>query len=639
MTKLTFNAPHRYNQNLAYHELILVKFKCLCMIYNSMNKIHLSQRQKMVIAISSVTMMILISFAGFEVYSSHGYVGTFTVGPKINIALSQNLSFNGTTNVTENVQIMGVNPSYFPSKNTPIVANYSLPQQGYITLFNMTLFPKNDQRSFSGFMNFSRFSAIMMGWQRYYEEEGYYPGTNGQEVSLQVEATLSILYNGNLSVYSYYNNMPFNPLSSNVSIYNVLIGPFNPNHNLNHWFDNTGIGLPSYSLLSYIPYCFNLTPSYNMAKPTYVTNINPSVQNYNAYAKASPNTIAPPPCYIGTKYIGTSVNVVQGPFPLFSIHDNATFNMTNNPLYITAFVDYSGVTLCMTSDQTGVTAEGSITDQMSTNPSWGGNGTLVANGGGAILMQAYPLNSIYGQPNGTIMRTGINETTAMVYISNATFTVTHYNIYCSWKNGQGQCFDKYLGNATSIALTSIYSKNDNFEVGYGYVPIEYYYILQNATNGEMKTNIGSLAPARGISERTIMGKTTGYSSAASEMTKVTSALKTFPAGLGVALAFITFESALNGADGDASEPAIVDVALATLDSVMQLSVTLLTDFSSISFSTDSYFPANLYFITSGELDPSYSYSLVDYQSFNPITFNANGETYSFNGPSNFVVAS
>ena len=176
-------------------------------------------------------------------------------------------------------------------------------------------------------------------------------------------------------------------------------------------------------------------------------------------------------------------------------------------------------------------------------------------------------------------------------------------------------------------------------MGYGYVPIEYYYILQNATNGEAKTSLGLLAPGAAMQGGTIMGKTTGYSSGASEMTLVTSALQTFAAGLGVALAFISLAAALNGADGDASEPAIVNLALATLDSVLALSITLLTDFSSISFSTNSNFGANLYTIMSGNLDTGYSYTLIDYQSLNAITFNDNGNTYSFYGPSNFIVAS
>jgi len=116
-------------------------------------------------------------------------------------------------------------------------------------------------------------------------------------------------------------------------------------------------------------------------------------------------------------------------------------------------------------------------------------------------------------------------------------------------------------------------------------------------------------------------------------------LSTFAAGLGVALAFIILVAALNGPDGDASEPVIVDAALGTLNTILALSIKLLTDFSSISFSTDSNFGANLYYIESLPFSSGYSYNLIDYQSLNLITFNGNGNTYSFYGPSNFIVAS
>ena len=115
----------------------------------------------MILAIASAMVMILVSFAGFEIYFSHGSGGNIYVGPKINIALPGNLSSTGNANATEYIQIMGVNPSYFPSQNTSIATNYSLPSQGYVTLFNMTFFPKNGQKSFSGFMNFNKFFAIM----------------------------------------------------------------------------------------------------------------------------------------------------------------------------------------------------------------------------------------------------------------------------------------------------------------------------------------------------------------------------------------------------------------------------------------------------------------------------------------------
>ncbi len=603
-----------------------------------MNRMHLSHRQKMILAIASAMVMVLVSFAGFEIYFSHGSGGNIYVGPKINIALPGNLSSTGNANVTEYIQIMGVNPSYFPSQNTSVVTDYSIPSQGYLTLFNMTFFPKNGQKSFSGFMNFNKFFAIMTGWQRYYQNEGYPPGTNGQEVSLQVEATLSLLNNGNLSVYSYYNNIPFNPLSFSFSVDKVVTGPINSMHNLNQWFNNTGMNLPSYSLLSYIPYSFNLTPSFDKAKPTYVSNINASVQNYNAYVKESPNLTATP-CYIGTKYVITNRDVLHGPFPLISIHDNTTAQVANNFLVIVGSLATSSVTLCMTSDQTGVNAGGGITDQMSTNPSWGSNGSFDANGQ-ITSCTAYPLNYPYinGSAN-NLSYFGANNTTAIIYISNVTFTVTHYNIYYTWKNTQGQCFDEYLGNMTSVVLASIYSNNGTFTIGYGSVPIEYYYVLQNATKGQTETSLGYLAPGTQIRGVSVWDNTTGYSNGTSELKTATDALQTFAAGLGVGLALICVYAALNGVVGDASEPAVVNAAVGLLDSILTLSISLLTDFSSISFSTDSNFGANLYSINSQGTHNGYSYYLIDYQSSNPITFNANGYMYSYYGPSNFVVAS
>ena len=603
-----------------------------------MNRMHLSHRQKMILAIASAMVMMLVSFAGFEIYFSHGSGGNIYVGPKINIALPGNLSSTGNANVTEYIQIMGVNPSYFPSQNTSVVTDYSIPSQGYLTLFNMTFFPKNGQKSFSGFMNFNKFFAIMTGWQRYYQNEGYPPGTNGQEVSLQVEATLSLLNNGNLSVYSYYNNIPFNPLSFSFSVDKVVTGPINSMHNLNQWFNNTGMNLPSYSLLSYIPYSFNLTPSFDKAKPTYVSNINASVQNYNAYVKESPNLTATP-CYIGTKYVITNRNVLHGPFPLISIHDNTTAQVANNFLVIVGSLATSSVTLCMTSDQTGVNAGGGITDQMSTNPSWGSNGSFDANGQ-ITSCTAYPLNYPYinGSAN-NLSYFGANNTTAIIYISNVTFTVTHYNIYYTWKNTQGQCFDEYLGNMTSVVLASIYSNNGTFTIGYGSVPIEYYYVLQNATKGQTETSLGYLAPGTQIRGVSVWDNTTGYSNGTSELKTATDALQTFAAGLGVGLALICVYAALNGVVGDASEPAVVNAAVGLLDSILTLAISLLTDFSSISFSTDSNFGANLYSINSQGTHNGYSYYLIDYQSSNPITFNANGYMYSYYGPSNFVVAS
>ena len=590
--------------------------------------------KKFLISIIIVVPLISVAFTGMELYNLNAHDATAFYGPKINIALTKPSNLPSNANVTESIQIMSANPSYlWPTGSSPI-GIVSLPPHDYTTVFNKSFFPVSYGKTmYSGFLNYSKFYPIMMGWQNYYREQGFKIGSNGQEISMQVEATLSIQQNGNLSVYSYYNNILFNPLSYHFMVEKMVPGIAFQNNDANTWFNNTAINMQSYSSLSYIPVSFNLTPSFSLAKPTYFASINTSSQNYNTNVMGSPDYIPPPPCYVGTKYLITQVNVEHGPFPLINIHDNATSKEVSNYLFISESLATSAVTMCMTSDQTGVTSGGSITDQMSTSPSWGGDGTFSA-GGQSAGMAAYPFGATY---NGYTF--GENNTTAVVYISNATFTITHYDIYYSWKNSQGQCFDRYLGNTTSVVLTSIYSNNNNFVMGYGFVPIEYYYIMQNVTSGEANTSLGHLAPSAEIQGGTIWGDTTGYSTGASEMRTVSNALSTFAAGLGVALAFIVLVAALNGPDGDASEPVIVDAALGTLNTILALSIKLLTDFSSISFSTDSNFGANLYYIESLPFSSGYSYNLIDYQSLNLITFNGNGNTYSFYGPSNFIVAS
>ncbi len=235
-----------------------------------MSKIQLKRNEKIILSIVLATSMILLSFAGLEMYSSNQYAKVISLGPKVNVALPQNISSAGSSNVTESIQIFSVNPSCVKSQSTSMIALHSSQKQGYIDLFNATIFPKNVQKSFSGFMSFKGFSTILKGWQTYYEKEGYSLGDKGQEVSLEIEATLSLVRNGNLSVYPYYNNIPFNPLSCSFKVENTAISSFKQISSPYQWLNNTGINPPSNSVLSYIPYYFNLTPSFNLGKPMYV---------------------------------------------------------------------------------------------------------------------------------------------------------------------------------------------------------------------------------------------------------------------------------------------------------------------------------------------------------------------------------
>lgn len=595
--------------------------------------------KKFLISIIIVVSLISVAFTGIEIYylnaanPSNAYYG-----PKVNISIVNPNNFSSNANLTESIQIMSENPSYLWPSGFSTIGSMTLPAQGNMTIFNKTFFPTlNGKTKYSGFLSYRNFFPIMAGWESYYHREGYKNGSTVQEVSLQVEATLSVMQNGNLSVYTYFNNLPFNPLSLSLFVEGGVPGITSNASSISAWFQGTNINPSSNSMISYIPFSFNLSPSYNLKLPTYTVKLNSSAQNFNA--KASPYKIAPPPCYVGTKYIITNNTVIHGPLPLLSTRDTSIYPSANNYLSMAEGISTSTVELCMNSDQTGVSAGGTLSDQMSTNPSWVGNGTFTARGG-ITQVTVFPLGYPHtASSNGTQKPEPVNNTTAMIYIANTTITITHYKIYDVWENSLGQCMDTYLGNTTTMILNSIASNNSNFVLAASFVPIEYYYVMQNLTKNEPTTNLGNLPAGENIQGATIWGSTTGYSNGASVLAKTKKGLSTFAAGLGIALAVIDVLAAINAADGDTSEPSIVDTSLLAINSALALTNAVLTDFSTISFSTSSTFESDLYSIASLPNNSGYAYQLIDFQSSTTITFSVNGNTYSFYGPSNFVVAS
>ncbi len=604
---------------LSMESLLSPSTKCLC-ISLSYFYMSLSRKEKTVISVIIAFAMISASFAILDINgNNHGTIAkpVADLGPRLDLSLAGRGNLSPMANVTESVQIMGVDPSYLWSAGSSPYGGANLSPAAYMNLFKGSYFPSlPGNMTLKGFLN-DNFSKIVAGWKEYYQKEGSY----AQSASLTIESTFSVVINGNLSVFSYYNNLPFS--SSGMSL--VKYGN-STNSTLTGWFNGTAVNPSSYQSLYFIPVAFNLTPSFDLASPAYTAQVN----NTSSLGTSSTPTYSPDriigKCDPGTWYVAQWTKTLYGPDPMVTVHINGNYPPENNFLGIEDSLGWSSVEMYMNSDQTGVTSGGSVTDQMSTSPSWSGTGNF---GGGLATWVAYPDNSSIVGGNA-----GINDTSAIIYISNATFSITHYNIYYVWGD-YTDCHDIYLGNTTSVELASINASNGYYKIGYGFVPIEFYYVLQNITSGSKVTNLGSLPGAWGIEGGQIWGDTTGYSNGARVIADASKAMSTFAAALGVAVAFIDFTAALNGVDYDASESAVVDTSLGLIDASLGLKITLVADFSSISFSTDS--PFGLYDITS-EPGNSYAYNLTDFQSPNPVTFSLNGNNYQFTAPSNFIVA-
>lgn len=587
------------------------------------------------IVLSAVLAVILIStaFVGLALHWSRVSVPPptteATFGPKIEVSVSSVNNIASSANVTESLQILGADPSYLFSAGTQVKTGQDIPSSGYMTLFNQTYELSSASAPSGiqfGFLN-NNFSKILSSWQSAYRDEHI----THQTFSLSIESTLSIRNNGTLNVYAYFNNLPYTPSSLD---YTGFLS--SSNSTLNNWFNGTGINPSSYSSISYVPVAFNATPSFDLSNPTYSTTINSTTSGSGASAPSvySPSGLPLPPQPTGTIYKELWSENWPGPEPLLSVHIDQSYPASNQFLGIMEGISTSTVEMSINSDQTGVNSNGSVTDQMSSEPSWSGTGVFSADGSGAQWV-AFPNSSPVG---GTTEN--INDTTAMIWLENCVYSITHYDIfYCYYQDSQYH--RDYLGNATSVSIADVSeSSGGHYQLGYGYESIYLYDFMKVLNNGGPETNLGALKAGGDIQSGQIWEKTKGYTKAAREEQTIVNATVTFNAALGVGLADIALEAAISGETFDAAEPAIILAALGLVSSMIGLIAREVLDFSTISFST-TFFDYGFYLITSGPNTnaSSYAYSLADYESPNQVTLSHGGNNYEFTGPTNFIVAS
>ncbi len=112
--------------------------------------------------------------------------------------------------------------------------------------------------------------------------------------------------------------------------------------------------------------------------------------------------------------------------------------------------------------------------------------------------------------------------------------------------------------------------------------------------------------------------------------QVANALAIFSSALGLGLAIIGASAALNGADFDATEPTVVADSLELIADTIGLSASLLGDFSSISAYTGTHsITFGVSFGNVPEVGSGSPYTMAFFESQCPVSFSANGNTYSF----------
>jgi len=436
-----------------------------------------------------------------------------------------------------------------------------------------------------------------------------------QTPSLDIYATLSIVENGTLYVYSYYNNIPFNP-------FNVTLSEFNGKTD---WFSNSSINTADYTSITFANLTLHANVSFDINNPSFVVPINissPSMipeTQLSVYGGGGGQT--------GTFYEPLWYKNITIPLPLVATHISLNDSNALSIISDSAAFGMGSVSINLNSNTVSTSTSGTVTNQMSTDPSL--NVTAITYPDASPVV--YPADT---NVNGETV--GNNGTTAMIAIDNATYELIHGDIIYVYYNA-GHESAEYLGNYTTIQISAIDTAN-GFRMEGVYLPPAAYGVVDKLFNNNV--SLGSLSPNQEILGSTIWTYSQGYSNAANVYSKIAKTLKLFSLSIGLGLAIGDAIAATNAADADASEAEIVDESVSLISATLAMSADIISLYSSIDFISSGTLTGFEYGVTNYAIPPTSgsSFYLLDHESTQPITFTANGETYTFYAPSNFIDA-
>lgn len=171
-----------------------------------------------------------------------------------------------------------------------------------------------------------------------------------------------------------------------------------------------------------------------------------------------------------------------------------------------------------------------------------------------------------------------------------------------------------------------------------YLPPAAYGVVDKLFNNNV--SLGSLSPNHEIFSSTIWTNSQGYSNAANVHSKIAKTMKIFSVSIGLRLAIEDTIAATNAANADASEGAVIAESVRLISATLSMSSDIISLYSSIDFISSGGLTGFGYGVTNYAYPSTSgsSFYLLDHESTQPITFTANGETYTFYAPSNFLDA-
>lgn len=579
-------------------------------------------------------------------------------GPILNVNTSLNpLNPNSSISSTITLQVFSPVPSAFGVsgyKSFNLTNPTGVNSNRYLELINTTLSSNSSKLLLPG-----QFNTVAKQWREILS--GY---SGNSDPSLTVIAHKTVFNGTNVSVYTYYNNVPFNP--DRISIENSTI---TNSSFVNNWFNGTQVNPVNYSYVKFANTSLNLSLVFPK-KPTQIIKVKNSSTSALASANlaASPDTVCSNFYYNKTFYTTTDVND--------SVNYTDTQDMHSTVMLPLLGLHFSNATsagktdiafsssIFITSDKIGFNSanayqpvSGETTSTMSTNPSYSHTANVST---GSSIAQTVISTIHNSEALGSTPSAAVNGTTGVTGINNVTYEFVHYTQYSNKYTDEYEAiwsptceyFTLHLvkqtyngrtvsGNGTYAMIVSVQSVNGIKIVALD-VPIEVnsviHDLLEGSSNGSLTLNYTGTDSSYQAS--TVWAKTYGYSNAASVIKTEADALDIFSSSIELGLAVSDTLAAANGADADTSEPAVIADSLSMIAETTSMVGDTLSLLSTISFISGTNV-ANIAYGFSGYTNPGIigsNYTMQYYESQYPVSFTANGNTYSFYAPTDYLNA-
>ncbi|MGP6239018.1 hypothetical protein ACNF40_01195 [Cuniculiplasma sp. SKW4] len=315
-------------------------------------------------------MLIVSSFLFVSYLETHNSKNpsrsAISLGPRVNYLVydkpirsipNASMELSAINNTTTTIQVFGTFPG---SKHVYLLANSSL------QFLNGSLFLS------------SSFYSISDEWASFISQNHI-----NMTPSLTVESYQSIYMNGKVYVYSFYNNIPFDP-------YDVNSFTLNPNNISSQSNDRsvqaslamdvlngTGIDPSDYSSITLTPYLINLSISFS-GEPQEIINSSNFSTTYAPASDSALESVNPDDVSQFNYYTHSYATYDQvyrtanltGPFPLAVVHMSKAVANGNSQIDVGgAFFILDG-TMGIESSQVFKSISGDITTTMSSNPSY-----------------------------------------------------------------------------------------------------------------------------------------------------------------------------------------------------------------------------------------------------------------------------